>query len=95
MNGFRVDIKQLIVKFSKREKLFSYQIKGDIYKTRFIEIRYNGYRQSLILKLMIMFFSSSTSLLLLLIAVSPTFSLPIKLDNLSRRYKRNNSQISA
>ena len=44
---------------------------------------------------------SSADPLLLLIAASPsylyspTFSLPIKLDNLSRRYKATSSQISA
>ena len=44
---------------------------------------------------------SSTGPLLLLIAASrsylysPTFSLPINLDNLSRRYKPPSSQISA
>ena len=44
---------------------------------------------------------SSTGSLLLLIAASPscryspTFFLPIKLDNLSRRYKPTSSQISA
>ena len=44
---------------------------------------------------------SSTGPLLLLIAASPsslyspTFFLPIKLDNLSRRYKPTSSQISA
>ena len=103
MVRFRVATKRLVLRFPEREKTSVTRLKLTSKKSvskRLVSLVID--RLSFLNKAMIFFLIlSNTGPLLLLIGASrssfysPTFSLPINLDSLPRRYKPTSSQISA